>query len=164
LRPAGPQAISLTGGGLGVDMEAQHFSVTLSRQAGFTFAARYDGDWPALTLDEPPPLGEGHGPNASRVLGVAVAHCLASSLLFCLSRARVPVQDLSVNVEGTTARNDGGRLRISELRVTITPTVPAADHERMQRCLELFEDFCTVSDSVRKGIPIHVQVTPSAGS
>jgi organic hydroperoxide reductase OsmC/OhrA len=145
-------------------MESRHFGVTLSRQAGFTFAARYDGDWPALTLDERPPLGAGHGPDASRVLGAAVAHCLASSLLFCLGRARVPVQDLTVNVEGTIARNDEGRLRVSELRVTITPTVAPADHERMERCLGLFEDFCTVSASVRKGIPIHVQVTPSAGS
>lgn len=145
-------------------MEGQHFTVTLSRQQGYTFAAEYDGGWPPLTLDEPAPLGENQGPNASRVVGAAVGHCLASSLLFCLGKARVPVADLGVRVEGTVARNDEGRLRITELRVTITPTVPMGDQERMQRCLGLFEDFCTVSASVRKGIPIHVEVTPSAGS
>jgi organic hydroperoxide reductase OsmC/OhrA len=144
-------------------MDGQRFAVTLSRQAGFTFAARYDGDWPALTLDESPPLGEGRGPNAPRLLGAAVGHCLASSLLFCLGKARVPVEDLSVKVDGTVGRNDEGRLRITELRVTIVPTVPAGDRDRMQRCLGIFEDFCTVSASVRKGIPIHVEVTPSAG-
>jgi uncharacterized OsmC-like protein len=145
-------------------MEGQHFGVTLSRQNGYTFGARYDGDWSALTLDEAPPLGEGQGPNASRILGAAVGHCLASSLLFCLGKARVPVGDLSVRVDGTTARNDEGRLRITELRVTITPTVAPGDQDRMQRCLGLFEDFCTVSASVRRGIPIHVNVTPSTGS
>jgi organic hydroperoxide reductase OsmC/OhrA len=145
-------------------MEGQRFGVTLSRERGYMFAARYDGDWPPLTLDEPPPLGDGQGPNASRVLAVAVAHCLASSLLFCLGKARVPVEDLSVRVDGTVARNDEGRLRITELRVTISPTVPPGDQDRMQRCLGLFEDFCTVSASVRRGIPIHVDVTPSAGS
>lgn len=145
-------------------MEGQRFGVTLSRQTGYTFAAHCDGDWSPLTLDEPPPLGDGHGPNAPRVLGAAVGHCLASSLLFCLGKARVPVDDLSVRVDGTVARNDEGRLRITELRVTITPTVPPGDQDRMHRCLGLFEDFCTVSSSVRRGIPIHVDVTPSAGS
>jgi organic hydroperoxide reductase OsmC/OhrA len=145
-------------------MDERHFAVTLSRQAGFAFAARYDGGWPPLILDEPQPLGGGQGPNAPRLLGVAIGHCLASSLLFCLGKARVPVEDLSVRVEGTIARNDEGRLRVTELRVTISPTVPTADQDRMQRCLGLFEEFCTLTASVRKGIPIHVNVTPSAGS
>jgi organic hydroperoxide reductase OsmC/OhrA len=144
-------------------MEGQHFHVTLSRQSGYAFAAQYDGAWPPLTLDEPSPLGEGQGPNATRVLGAAIGHCLASSLLFCLGKARVPVLDLSVAVDGTIARNDEGRLRVTELRVTINPTVPGDQRDRMQRCLDLFEDFCTVSASVRTGIPIHVAVTPSAG-
>jgi uncharacterized OsmC-like protein len=145
-------------------MEERHFGVTLSRRAGYTFAAQCDGAWPPLILDEPRPLGEDQGPNAPRILGAAVGHCLASSLLFCLGKARVPVEDLSVSVDGTIARNDEGRLRVTELRVTIMPTVAAADQDRMQRCLDLFADFCTVSASVRRGIPIHVDVTPSAGS
>jgi organic hydroperoxide reductase OsmC/OhrA len=149
---------------VGAGMEGHHFSVTLSRQHGYTFAAQCDGDWLPLTLDEPAPLGDDQGPNASRVLGVAVGHCLASSLLFCLGKARVPVSGLSARVEGTVARNDEGRLRITELRVTLAPTVSGSDRDRMQRCLDLFEDFCTVSASVRRGIPIHVDVTPSAGS
>jgi len=146
-------------------MEGKRFHVTLSRQAGFTFDARFDNDvWPTITLDEPPPLGQGQGPNASRVLGAAIGDCLASSLLFCLGKARVPVDGVAVSVDGTVDRNEQGRLRITELRVKITPTVPAADQERMQRCLGLFEDFCTVTGSVRKGIPIHVEVSPTAGA
>lgn len=145
-------------------MEGQHFSVRLSRQSGYAFATHYDGDWSPLALDEPPPLGDGQGPNAPRVLGAAVGHCLAASFLFCLGKARIPVEDLSVHVDGTIARNDEGRLRITELRVTIAPTVPPGDQDRMQRCVGLFEDFCTVGASVRKGIPIHVDITPSTGS
>ena len=146
-------------------MEGQRFHVTLSRRAGYTFDARFDDDaWSAITLDEPPPLGAGDGPNASRALGVAIGHCLSSSLLFCLGKARVTVEALEVSVEGVVGRNEQGRLRINELRVTIVPTVPAAEQERMQRCLGLFEDFCTVGASVRKGIPIHVAVTPTTGA
>jgi hypothetical protein len=32
----------------------------------------------------------------------------------------------------------------------------------MRRCLELFEDFCTVTQSVRGGIDVQVQVEPQA--
>jgi len=145
-------------------MEERRFHVALSRAAGFTFDAHFDNDaWSAVTLDEPVPIGEGNGPNASRMLGVAVGHCLASSLLFCLGKARVTVNDLDVQVDGVVTRNEQGRMRITELQVKIVPTVPADAQERMQRCLELFEDFCIVTGSVRKGIPVEVTVTPTTG-
>lgn len=145
-------------------MEERRFHVGLSRATGFTFDTHFDNDaWSGITLDEPVPIGEGNGPNASRMVGVAVGHCLASSLLFCLGKARVTVNDLEVQVEGVVGRNEQGRLRINELQVTIVPSVPADEQERMQRCLELFEDFCIVTGSVRKGIPVHVSVTPTAG-
>jgi len=144
-------------------MEAQHFRVTLSRSDGYAFATHFDNEaWPDVTVDESPPVGTGLGPNPTRMLGVAVGNCLAASLLFCLSKARIDVSDFEATVHGTVARNDEGRLRVSELRVTLAPCVRDAERDRMQRCLSLFEDFCTVTASVRKGIPIHVEVAPTS--
>lgn len=143
--------------------DAQRFRVTLSRRDGYAFAAGFDGEaWPEIMLDEPPPLGRGEAPNPTRVLGAAVGGCLAASLLFCLGKARVTVHDFGAAVEGTVARTDEGRLRITELRVTLAPAVGEADRDRMQRCLSLFEDFCTVTASVRQGIPVHVEVVPTS--
>jgi len=34
----------------------------------------------------------------------------------------------------------------------------------MQRCLELFEDFCVVTQSVRAGIAVDVAVEPISGA
>ena len=34
---------------------------------------------------------------------------------------------------------------------------------RMKRCLELFEDFCVVTASIREGIPVAVEVVDAAG-
>jgi hypothetical protein len=31
----------------------------------------------------------------------------------------------------------------------------------MRRCLELFQDFCIVTESVRQGIPVSVDVAPA---
>jgi organic hydroperoxide reductase OsmC/OhrA len=143
-------------------MDERRFQVVLSRRQRYEFAARYDDPaLPELRLDEAPPLGEGHGPNAARVLGAAVGNCLAASLLFCLSKARVDVGDLDVNVNGTITRNPEGRARVGELRVRLSPSVPEGSRERLDRCLGLFEDFCMVSASVRQGITIHVEVAPT---
>lgn len=139
------------------------FQVTLTLRDGYAFAVDFgasaspDGAG-AFVVDEPPPLGAGSGPNATRVLAAAVGDCLGSSLLFCLRKARVPVHGLRVLVEGSVVRNERGRMRIGGLRVRLSPDVTPEDRERMGRCLELFEDFCIVTESVRQGIDVDVAV------
>ena len=52
--------------------EEGRFTLRLEQQEGFQIAAKFD--WkraPDLLMDEPPPLGEQAGPNASRVLAAA---------------------------------------------------------------------------------------------
>ena len=143
-------------------MDERHFDVELTRDRAYAFTARFDSaELGELRIDEPPPLGKGDGPNGSRVLGAAIGHCLGASLLFCLGKARVDVSDLTVRVRGSVTRNDAGRLRITDLRVTLHPTVRAGERERLGRCVSLFEDFCIVTSSVRKGIPVHVEVEPA---
>ena len=119
-------------------------------------------DGASLVIDEPPPLGAGDGPNPARVLGAALGACLGASLLFCLRRARVDVRGLATRVEGTLTRNEHGRIRIAGFRVLLEPVVPVADQPRMARCLEVFEDFCVVTASVRPGIAVEVSVHPTA--
>jgi len=101
------------------DKESRHFSVSLARHRSYQFQVDFqERDLPALTLDEPPPLGEGRGPNASRVLAAAVGDCLSASLLYCLERAKIPVSDFEATVEGELVRNERGRMRIGGLRVS----------------------------------------------
>lgn len=138
------------------------FQVSLTLGEGYEMEADFGlPGVPPLLLDEPAPLGESHGPNAARVLASAVGNCLASSLLFCLRKARVDVQELRVTVDGTMTRNERGRLRITQLQVRLEPVVPAEQRGRMARCLELYEDFCLVTQSVRQGIAITSEVHPA---
>ncbi len=138
-------------------------TVSLTLTENYEFLATFEkfpGVAPIL-LDEPPPLGGAKGPNASAMLGAAVGHCLAASLLFCLRRSRVEVTDTDVKVAVRVARSEKGRLRITGIDVTIAPELAAGhDPARFERCQELFEDFCTVTQSVRTGIPVNVTVTP----
>jgi organic hydroperoxide reductase OsmC/OhrA len=137
----------------------QRFSLALTLRDGYAFSVDFEQEGvPSLLLDEPPPLGAGRGPNATRLLAAAVGNCLGASLLFCLRKSRVDVRELLTTVTGTLVRNEHGRFRIGEIRVRLTPDVPAEQRERMRRCLGLFEDFCIVTESVRQGIRVDVEV------
>jgi uncharacterized OsmC-like protein len=141
-------------------MDERQFALTLKQQERYQFAVSFDGLGGAqLTMDEPTPLGEGRGPNAARVLGAAIAHCLSASLLFCLKKARVDIAGMEARVTGSIVRNEEGRLRIGGIRVELVPQVVPEAKQRIGRCLEVFEDFCMVTQSLRQGIDIAVEVT-----
>ena len=109
-------------------------------------------------IDETPPLGAGSGPDPSRVLATAMASCLGSSLLFCLRKARIEVRALTVKASGKLVRNERKRLRVGAISVELFPQVAPGDVERTARCLEIFEDFCVITESARHGIPVTVGV------
>lgn len=140
-------------------MPHESFSLSLELERSYAFTVTFDDErFPPLLLDEPEPLGDSRGPNAARLIGAAVGNCLGASLLFCLRKAHVDVEGLRVDVTGELVRNERGRLRIGALRVALDPQVSDADRPRMARCLELFEDFCIVTESVRRGIDVDVSV------
>jgi organic hydroperoxide reductase OsmC/OhrA len=140
------------------------FSLKLEHVQGYEFRLKFDWpDLPALTLDEPLPLGQQHGPNASRLLAAAVANCLSASLLFCLNKAHAAPHSMTTAVSGRLARNDKGRLRIEAIEVAITLDSAPETQARFARCAGLFEDYCVVTQSVRQGIPVHVKILNRAG-
>jgi uncharacterized OsmC-like protein len=135
------------------------FDVTLVRRGGYRFEVDFgDGSGTTLHMDEPEPLGEGAGPNAARVLASAIGDCLSASLLFCLQRARIDVEDVTTHVTGSIVRNENGRLRLGPLKVRIEPKTGAVPPARLATCLEIFEDFCTVTASARAGLVVDVEV------
>ncbi len=136
-------------------------TVVLELEEGYRFRADLGSPGvPPLVLDEPPPLGEGAGPDAARVLAAAVGDCLSASALFCLRKARVEVRGMRTEVSVSFARNEEGRLRIAGIGVRMHPEVAPGDAGRVRRCLEIFEDFCVVTQSVRGGIDVRVEVEP----
>lgn len=133
------------------------FRVELERVDGYEFRATFPGaDHDVIVVDEPPPLGKDSGPNAARVLAVAVGNCLSASLLLCLQKSRVEVHELRTSIEGTLAKNEQGRWRIERLRVSIH--APGVPEDKLARCRALFEDYCIVTQSVRAGLKVDVEV------
>jgi organic hydroperoxide reductase OsmC/OhrA len=146
--------------------EALTFDLELVQLADYEFKVKFD--WPGvdeLLLDEPAPLGGSKGPNAARLIAAGVANCLSASLVFCLQgKFKQPIGPLRTQVRGELVRNQKGRLRIGRLDVTIALAEDAAAVQHLQRCLEQFEDFCVVTESVRHGIPVGVKVIDVNGA
>lgn len=141
------------------------FEIRLKRLDGYRFETDFGTPGvPALVVDEPPPLGDGSGPNPARLLAAAVGGCLSASLLFCLGRARVEVGSLATHVSGTYRRNERGRLRIGGLDVSIEVELPGTAPDELGRCLGTFEDFCIVTASVRAGLEVTLTVRDTAGN
>ena len=138
---------------------AESIYTKLKLRKGFEFKVVFDSaDVPELIVDEIKPLGENAGPNPTRLLSAAVGHCISSSLLFCLLKARVKVKDLETEVKANVVRNEEGYLRVRSLDVQMRLDVQEDDKSRVARCLGIFENYCTVTQSVRKGIAVKVAI------
>ena len=127
---------------------------------GYRFDVEFDSEgMPSIVVDEAKPTGEGLGPNPTRLLSAAVGHCLSSSLLFCLSKAKIETKNMETLVKTNITRNEEGRLRVQSIEAQIHLDVDEKDRPRVGRCLEIFENYCTVTSSVRKGIEVKVNIT-----
>lgn len=149
-------------------MDEHPFAIRLQLRDGYQFDVAFDQPGvPPLRTDETRPLGDGAGPNPTRLLAAAIGNCLGASLLFCLRKSRVDVTGLTVRVTGTLARNPRGRLRIATVRVALEPLIPAEQQAGLARCREIFEDFCLVTESVRHGLTVETTLaarTPEPAS
>jgi organic hydroperoxide reductase OsmC/OhrA len=145
-------------------MEIVHeFTISMKQLENFEFEVRFDKEqYAPLRMDEPEPLGKDAAPNASRVLAAAIGNCLTASLLFCTRKARVELGPMETKIHVKLGRNERGRLRIAGVSVEIDPRFAPGEREKAARCLELFEDFCVVTQSVREGIPVEVRVRDDA--
>ena len=140
----------------------KEFSVSMELVDKYKFLIDF-GEFGEVTSDEPEPLGDGDGPNPSRILAASVANCLSASLMFALRKFKDDPGKVSATVKGQLDRVDG-RWRIVGMDVSITLGNTAEKLEHLDRALEQFEDFCVVTQSVRNGIDVNVTVEDSNGN
>lgn len=135
------------------------YSIDIEQVNDYEFRVKFDKpNHPVLKMDEPLPLGQDTGPSAGRVLAAAIGNCLSASLLFCARRSGLQVHDIHTRVDVKVVRTDSRRLRIGEVDVIIDPHLDDIEMEKFASCLATFEDYCTVTQSVRQGIPVNVRV------
>ena len=138
-------------------------SVQLQQLQDYRFEIRFADGLPALQADEPAPLGAGEGPSPVQLLASAVGNCLSASLLFALRKYKQAPEPIGCSVSAEVGRNAEGRLRVLAMQATLTMGVPADTLDHLDRVIGSFEDYCTVTQSVKAGIPVTVNVFDAHG-
>ncbi len=141
--------------------EEKHFTVDIEHLKDYQFNVEFDKESMGTILtDETEDVGgEAQGPPPSRLLAAATLNCLMASLIFCLNKKRVEYESLQGEVTGTIGRVDG-RWRVTTLDVDIKLGVGEEDKAKLDKCIDIFEDYCIVSQSVTNGIDVKVKVEP----
>ncbi|WP_342130463.1 OsmC family protein [Hydrogenophaga sp. OTU3427] len=144
-------------------MADQQITVTLQQQQDYRFLIDFGAPVPPLVGDEPPPMGGASGPSPVQLLTAAVGNCLSDSLLFALRKYKQSPEPIHTEVVAEVGRNAEGRQRVLAIRAELRLGVPADQLDHLQRVLDSFEQYCTVSQSVAAGIAITVHVSDSLG-
>ena len=139
-------------------MSEKLIHVSLRQAQDYRFHIQFDAQMPVLVSDEPAPLGTGQGPSPVQMLCAAVGNCLSDSLLFALRKFKQSPEPIQCDVEAEVGRNAEGRMRVLNMRAQLRLGVPARQLEHLDRVLDQFEAYCTVTQSVGQGIPIAVEV------
>lgn len=139
-------------------------SVILTQRQGYQFEHHYGASIPVLLSDEPVPFGTGLGPDPVGLLASAVGNCLSASLWFACQKYKDDPSPLRTEVKATVGRNERGRNRVQGLEVDMHLGKPASELGHIQRVLDTFEDFCTVTQSVAPAIPVTLRVLDSSGA
>ncbi len=137
------------------------FDIRSEQQEGYQFKVLFDREHHApLLMDEGPPLSKDAAPSPSRILAAAIGNCLCASLVFCMARQhKVQLTGVTATVHVEIVRNEQKRLRVGRVNVKIDPgPAGAANPDALNACRAAFEDFCTVTASIRQGIPVDVAV------
>lgn len=139
-------------------------TVRLVQVQDYRFDVRFGDGVPVLQADEPAPLGQGQGPSPVQLLCAAVGNCLSASLLFAWRKFKQDPGAIACDVSAEVGRNAEGRMRVLGLQATLTIGVPGDALEHLERVLGSFEDYCTVTQSVKAGIPVTVSVYDAHGA
>jgi organic hydroperoxide reductase OsmC/OhrA len=98
-----------------------------------------------------------------QLLTAAVGSCLSDSLLFALRKFKQSPEPVRCEMRADVGRNSEGRMRVLRMKAVLTLGVAANQLAHLDRALDQFEEFCTVTQSVRTGIPVTVEVYDAIG-
>ncbi|MEK7258542.1 MAG: OsmC family protein [Pseudomonadota bacterium] len=138
------------------------FTVNLKLLENYLFQIDF-GEFGNLLSDEPEPLGGGEGPSPAGLLAASVANCLSASLLYALRRHKEDPGELTATITGRFGRVEKF-LRVTHFDVQIRLGTSKEALPSLEGAVAQFENYCTVTQSVRRGIEVDIEIIDNAGA
>ncbi|MFB0563880.1 MAG: OsmC family protein [Candidatus Lokiarchaeia archaeon] len=136
--------------------KSKFFEADIWWQHQLKFKAKLDG-LHDLEMDELEPHGTDSAPNPADYLLLAVGGCLASSFIFSISKFDVSLKKMHAKVRGKYTRvNERVRIERVDVVLEVDPSTEKDLQEIKEWCIDVFRNFCIVSESIRRGLPIGV--------
>ena len=99
------------------------------------------------------------GPNPTKLLGMAILGCLSASFIFCIKKRNLTLNNLKAEGTVIISRNNKGFLRVKKIDVKINTKINNPETlKRAKLCKKMFENYCTITQSVRNGINVNVDI------
>ena len=99
------------------------------------------------------------GPSPIKLLALSVLGCLAVCFEFCLQKKGFTLSDLDGRAEVTFTRKDKEFWRIRKIDIDLLPKIDNTEMRKsVAQCKNLFEQHCIISESLRKGMEINVNL------
>jgi uncharacterized OsmC-like protein len=121
-----------------------------------------------LTFDEPEyvDIGEDEHPCPHDYLVAAIGGCQVEILKQCLEKRRIEEYDIDLSIRTEKGREavddeipETADIRITDTYSEVAVSVPDEHADRAQRCVEVFEENCPISQSVQAGVDLHVDAS-----
>jgi uncharacterized OsmC-like protein len=128
---------------------------------------RVEGAGPSLVTDMPGGVGGADSaPSPGWIMRAALASCEATLIAMRAAQEAVGLESLEVTVDSES--NDYGILGIdpaipagpSSARVEVRVSSKDASDEQLRAIIEWAHDHCPVADTVRRPIPMNLEVNP----
>jgi len=134
-------------------------SLKYSEKLHFTASARHFDD---IHIDEPESFhGTDKGPSPVEFFLIGIGGCLGSTFAYCLQKQDVEIDTLEVVVDGQL-KHAGPKLSLQLVNIEAELLITAREsksYDKIERCIKDFQDYCILTNSITRGVPIDVKVS-----
>jgi uncharacterized OsmC-like protein len=85
----------------------------------------------------------------------SIGGCLLTTFLYFKKKLKINIEELEIAVSGTLRAGTEG-YRISSIRAIISARARRSDEINVRRCIELAKEYCHITRTLEKVIPIEI--------
>jgi len=99
------------------------------------------------------------GPSSVGYLLIGIGGCLGSTFAFCLKKKKVEFTSLEIILDGILKHNGPKlHLRLNRINCQINISLNHNQYNLLEECIQTFQKYCVVSESIINGIPLNVKI------